>query len=215
MHGSQPNVSNGGDVPPIVLTSCEMLDAAHENARMAPAGGSAAGAGEASTAAKRREVSVGGRRVRTIDMHAHCVIPEALQIVGLKAESNERRGPGISEVGARRIAEMDAQGIDIEALSINPFWYRAEKDQAVEVVRINNERLAEFCGTYPDRITALASVTLQFPELAAEQLENAVKKLGLRGAAVGASCAGVDFSDRKFAPFWRTCEDLDVVVFIH
>ena len=215
MHGMQPNVSNGGGVPPIVFTSCEMLDAAHENARMAAAGGSAAGAGETSTAAQRREVSVGGRRVRTIDMHAHCVIPEALQIMGLTVESHERRGPGISEVGARRIAEMDAQGIDVEALSINPFWYRAEKDQAVEVVRINNQRLAEFCGTYPDRITAFASVTLQFPELAAEQLENAVKKLGLRGAAVGASCAGVDFSDPKFAPFWRKCEDLDVVVFIH
>jgi aminocarboxymuconate-semialdehyde decarboxylase len=215
MHGIQPNESNGGGVPPIVFTNCEMQDAAHENARMAAAGGSAAGAGEASTAAKRREVSVGGRRVRTIDIHAHCVIPETLQIMGLKVESHERRGPGISEVGARRIAEMDAQGIDVEALSINPFWYRAEKDQAVEVVRINNQRLAEFCGTYPDRITAFASVTLQFPELAAEQLENAVKKLGLRGAAVGASCAGVDFSDPKFAPFWRTCEDLDVLVFIH
>jgi aminocarboxymuconate-semialdehyde decarboxylase len=83
------------------------------------------------------------------------------------------------------------------------------------VEQANAERLAEFCATYPDRITAFASVTLQFPELAAEQLENAVKKLGLRGAAVGASCAGVDFSDPKFAPFWRTCEDLDVVVFIH
>ena len=117
MHGIQPNESNGGGVPPILFTSCEMLDAAHENARMAAAGGSASGAGESNTAAKRREVSVGGRRVRTIDMHAHCVIPEALQIMGLKVESHERRGPGISEVGARRIAEMDAQGIDIEALS--------------------------------------------------------------------------------------------------
>ena len=214
MHGMQTNVSPAGGVPPIVFTSCEMLDAAHENAHMAAAGGSAAGAG-ASTATKRREVTVGGRRVKTIDIHAHCVIPETLQIMGLKVEPHERRGPGISEVGARRIAEMDQQGIDIEALSINPFWYRAEKDQAVEVVRINNERLAEFCGTYPDRITAFASVTLQFPELAAEQLEHAVKKLGLRGAAVGASCAGVDFSDAKFQPFWKKCEDLDILVFIH
>ena len=113
MHGMQPSVSDGGGVPPIVFTSCEMLDAAHESARMAAAGGSAAGAGETSTAAQRREVSVGGRRVRTIDMHAHCVIPEALQIMGLTVESHERRGPGISEVGARRIAKMDAQGIDV------------------------------------------------------------------------------------------------------
>jgi aminocarboxymuconate-semialdehyde decarboxylase len=213
MHGVQPNVSDGGGVPPIVFTSCEMLDAAHENARMAAAGGSAAGAGGASTAAKRREVSVGGRRVRTIDVHAHCIVPKTYELMGRKMEDHQF--PDLDEVGPVRMAEMDAQGIDVEALSINPFWYRAEKDQAVEVVRINNQRLAECCGTYPDRIAAFASVTLQFPELAAEQLENAVKKLGLRGAAVSASCAGVDFSDPKFAPFWRKCEDLDVLVFIH
>src|ERR671917_264411 len=157
MHGMQPNVSDGGGVPPILFTSCEMLDAAHANARMAAADASAAGAGETSTAAQRREVSVGGRRVRTIDMHAHCVIPEALKIMGLTVESHERRGPGISEVGARRIAEMDAQGIDVEALSINPFWYRAEKDQAVEVVRINNQRLGGVCGDLPGWITAVGA----------------------------------------------------------
>ena len=63
----------------------------------------------------------------------------------------------------RRIREMDAQGIDVEVLSINPYWYKADRDTAAEVVRINNERLAEFSATYPDRITAFASVALQFP----------------------------------------------------
>src|SRR5918995_2907647 len=215
MHGIQPNVSNGGGVPPIVFTSCEMLDAAHENARMAAAGGSAAGEGETSTAAQRREVSVGGRRVRTIDVHAHCVIPETLKIMGLEVESHERRGPGISEVGARRIAEMDAQGIDVEALSINPRWYRAERDLVTQVIKIQNERLAEFCATYPDRFVAFASVALQFPDLAVQQLVHGVKKLGLRGAAVGASVAGLEFSDPKFHPFWAKAEELGVLIFIH
>ncbi len=202
-----------GAVPSIIFTDCDMRELPHEPMHMAAAGGSAGGGTQA--AGKRREVLVGGKRVKTIDVHAHCVIPETLKIMGLEVAHHELRGPGISEVGARRIAEMDAQGIDVEALSINPHWYKADKDQAAEVVRINNERLAEFCGTYPDRIVAFAAVALQFPELAVEQLEHAVKKQGLRGAAVGASCAGVDFSDAKFAPFWRKCEDLDVLVFIH
>jgi aminocarboxymuconate-semialdehyde decarboxylase len=140
-------------------------------------------------------------------------MPEALALQGKKA--NNERGPGIGEVGARRIAEMDAQGVDVEALSINPHWYNEGKDLAAEIVRINNTKLAEYCGTYPDRIVAFASVALQFPELAVEQLEHAVKKLGLRGAAVGASCAGVDFSDAKFHPFWAKCQELDILVFIH
>ena len=110
---------------------------------------------------------------------------------------------------------MDAQGIDMEALSINPRWYRAERDVVTQVIRIQNERLAEFCATYPDRFVAFASVALQFPDLAVQQLVDGVKKLGLRGAAVGASVAGDEFSDPKFHPFWAKAEELGVLIFIH
>ncbi|MGH7391499.1 MAG: amidohydrolase family protein, partial [Candidatus Rokuibacteriota bacterium] len=168
---------------------------------------------EAAVAGRRREVLVGGRRVKTIDVHAHCVIPEALALLGLKLE--DQRGPGIEEVGPKRIREMDAQGIDMEALSINPQWYGAERDLAARVVRIQNERLAEFCGAYPDRFVAFASVALQYPDLAVQQLVEGVKKLGLRGAAVGASVAGEEFSDPKFHPFWTKAEELGVLIFIH
>jgi aminocarboxymuconate-semialdehyde decarboxylase len=162
---------------------------------------------------RRRQVVVNGRRVKTIDVHAHCVIPKALDLLGLKLE--DQRGPGIGEVGARRIREMDEQGIDVEALSINPQWYKAERDLASEVIRIQNETLAEFCATYPDRFVAFASVALQHPDLAVQQLEHGVKKLGLRGAAVGASVAGYEFSDPKFHPFWAKAEELGVLIFIH
>ena len=151
---------------------------------------------------KRRQVVVGGKRVKTVDVHAHCVIAEALALVGKTVGEHEKRGAGISEVGPRRIGEMDAQGIDVEAISINPFWYRAERDVAAKICTLQNEKLAEFCATWPDRFVAFASVALQYPELAIEQLVHGVKKLGLRGAAVGGSVAGVDFSDPKFHPFW-------------
>jgi aminocarboxymuconate-semialdehyde decarboxylase len=195
-------------LPPIVFTDCNMVELPLQAMAAAPRSG-----GGAQPAARRREVSVNGKRVKTIDIHCHCVVPDTLALVGLSRE--HQRGPGIAEVGDRRIREMDEQGIDVEVLSINPYWYKADRDTAAEVVRINNERLTEFAASYPDRITAFCSVALQFPELAAEQLEHAVKKLGLKGPAVGASCAGVDFSDAKFHPFWKKCEDLDVLVFIH
>jgi len=180
----------------IAFTGCSVTNAAH-----AQAGG------------RRRQVAVNGRRVKTIDVHAHCVIPEALALLGQKLE--DQRGPGIGEVGSRRIAEMDEQGIDVEALSINPTWYKAERDVVTEVIRIQNEKLAGFCGTYPDRFVAFSSVALQFPDLAVEQLVHGVKKLGLRGAAVGASVAGDEFSDPKFHPFWAKAEELGVLIFIH
>jgi len=56
---------------------------------------------------------------------------------------------------------------------------------------------------------------LQFPDLAAEQLEEGVKKYGLRGAAIGGSVNGEELSDPKFHPFWAKAEQLGVVVFIH
>jgi len=206
----QVQSSTSGAMPPIVFTDCNMVETRGASRYAAPP---AADAGATKPASKRREVSVNGRRVRTIDVHCHCVIPETLTLVGLKSET--QRGPGIAEVGDRRIREMDETGIDVEVLSINPYWYSADRDKAAEVVRINNERLAEFSATYPDRITAFCSVALQFPELAAEQLEHAVKKLGLKGPAVGASCAGKDFSDPIFHVFWKKCEDLGVLTFIH
>ncbi len=170
-------------------------------------------AAQAQAGGRKRQVVVNGRRVKTIDVHAHCVVEAALNLMGKKLA--DQRGPGLGEVGARRIAEMDEQGIDVEALSINPFWYKAERDVAAQVVKINNEKLAEWCGAHPDRFVAFASVALQFPDLAVQQLENGVKKLGLRGAAVGASVAGVEFADPKFHPFWAKAEELGVLIFIH
>jgi aminocarboxymuconate-semialdehyde decarboxylase len=183
----------------MTFTGCSVTDAAQAQ----PGGG------------RRRQVVVGGRRVKTIDVHAHCVVPEALKLMGKTASANEQRGPGISEVGLRRIREMDEQGIDVEAISINPFWYKAERDIASQVVKINNETLAEWCAAHPDRFVGFASVALQFPDLAIQQLEHGIKKLGMRGAAVGASVAGDEFSDPKFHPFWAKAEELGVLIFIH
>ena len=116
---------------------------------------------------------------------------------------------------SERLATMDAQGIDVQALSINAYWYKAERDVAEAVIRLQNERLAEVCGQHPDRFVAFASVALQHPDLAARQLEEGMKKHGLRGAAVGGSVEGLELSDPKFNPFWKKAEELGALVFIH
>jgi aminocarboxymuconate-semialdehyde decarboxylase len=114
-----------------------------------------------------------------------------------------------------RLRAMDAQGIDVEALSINPYWYPADRDVAAELIRIQNESLAEICAAQPDRFVAFASVALQHPDLAAEQLEQGVRRYGLRGAGVGGSVEGRELSDPRFHPFWAKAEALGVLVFIH
>ena len=64
-----------------------------------------------------------------------------------------------------------------------------------QIVKVQNEKLAELCAARPERFAAFASLTLQFPDLAVQQLETAIKKQGLRGAAIGGSVLGEDFSD--------------------
>jgi aminocarboxymuconate-semialdehyde decarboxylase len=86
-------------------------------------------------------------------------------------------------------------------------------DLAKQVVKIQNEKLAEACAA--ERFVAFATVALQHPELAAEQLEEGMKKHGLRGAGIGGSVNGQEISDPKFNPFWAKAEQLGAVVFIH
>jgi aminocarboxymuconate-semialdehyde decarboxylase len=130
--------------------------------------------------------------VKTVDIHAHCAVLEALALLGHKLAGPQLHTDldMVAEV-ALRIKVMDDQGIDVEALSINPTWYGiADRDLAKQIIDIQNEKLAEACGRNPDRFVAFASVALQFPDLAAEQLEQGVKRYGLRGAAIGRRANG-------------------------
>jgi aminocarboxymuconate-semialdehyde decarboxylase len=143
-------------------------------------------------------------------VHAHCHIPEALALIGKKVSV-----PGLV-VGPERIAAMDEQGIDIEALSINPnFWDKEERDVQARIVQVQNEKLAEFCAKEKERFVSLASVALAHPDLAAAQLDEAVKKLGMRGALIGGSVNGVELADPRLHPFWAKAEQLGVLIFIH
>jgi len=82
-------------------------------------------------------------------------------------------------------------------------------------VLAQNEGLAQWVGRHPDRFVATASVALQHPELAAEQLQDGVKRLGLRGASIGGHVNGEDLSLGKYDPFWSKAAELGVPVFMH
>lgn len=173
-------------------------------------------AGTAVAAPLRRETIVAGKRARVIDVHAHCAVPEAMALMGLKLGGPILRPDlDVAMTAAERIAVMDEQGIDVEAISINPYWYQAERDLASQLIRMQNEALAHLCATHPERFVAYASVALQYPDLAAQQLEEGVRKYGLRGAAIGGSVNGEEISAPKFHPFWAKAEELGVLVFIH
>ena len=169
----------------------------------------------ASGQATRRQVMLGGRRVPVIDMHAHCVIPVQDLVKGTPL-SRLGGGGGNNILGPQRLEIMDQQGIDIQTLSINGYWwYAAEQELSRNIVQAQNEGLAKWVASHPDRFVALASVALQHPELAAGQLDDAVKRLNLRGASIGGHVNGEDLSLPKYDPFWAKAAELGVLVLIH
>jgi aminocarboxymuconate-semialdehyde decarboxylase len=167
--------------------------------------------------AARRLVRVKGKRIKTVDVHAHCAIPKASALLRRPGAPAPADGPLTLEgqTLADRLAVMDTQGIDVSVLSINPNWYDRDRDLAAQVIDVQNEGLAEFCASHADRFAAFASVALQFPDLAAQQIERGMKTMGFRGAAIGGSVAGSELADPKFHPFWAKAEELGAVVFIH
>ncbi len=203
----------------ILFTGCCCAEFSRALAAIWPPAVPQAGAG-----GKRRNVVIGGRRVAVVDVHSHVRVPEVWDLVkdriareGKLGDMQQANPDNIGNVHNvdKRLADLDEMGIDVQAVSVNPFWYWTDADLARQIIHIQNQKIAELCSAHPDRFVGLATVALQHPSLAAEQLEDAVKKQGMRGCAIGGSVNGEDLSAAKFHPFWAKAEELETLVFIH
>lgn len=167
---------------------------------------------------QRRQVSIGNRRIKVVDVHGHFIAPEELDLIkdtNLAGNiSNQINGPLV--LGPARLRTLDERGIDVQVLSHQGgWWYKTDRDLARSLIKVQNERLAAWCAANPDRFVGLASVALQHPDLAAQQLEEAVKTLGLRGVGIAGHAGGEVPSSPKFDPFWAKVQELGVPVFVH
>lgn len=173
--------------------------------------------------------------VRVIDMHNHLVAPEVVAFLEREgAHYNTRlverdgqrffviqdtaRRPlhaRISQVEAR-LSDMDAEGIDIQAISCVPFvmYPEVSAELGLTIARINNDALAAACARLPDRFVPLASVPLQDPPAAARELERAAH-LGLRGVEIPPNVLGQGLDEPQFEVFWEAAEALHMVVCMH
>ena len=174
--------------------------------------------GQGSRAPARRQAMLGGRRIRVVDIHAHCVVPEVWGIVKdtplADNVRNNLTGP-LALGNPQRLRDMDEQGVDYQAINVNGWGYSADRALARDMVTVQNERISQWCADHPDRFVGMATLSLQYPDLAADQLDEAVRKLGLKGAAIGGSVEGEELSARKFDPFWAKAEELGVLIFMH
>lgn len=164
-----------------------------------------------------------------IDVHSH-IVPEAF------VHGDEVHYPldGTSEVHMmplrpahnfeaetmynvpRRLRDMDAQGIDMHVLSLQPiFTPSLPVERAIPISRGINNAFAEIVAASPKRFIALADLPMQSPEDAAKELERAVRDLGLRGVEICSQIAGKNLDEPEFGVFFRKAQELDVPIFIH
>jgi aminocarboxymuconate-semialdehyde decarboxylase len=187
---------------------------------VAAATASAVVGGDSFAQGTRRRAMIAGRRVTVVDVHAHTFVPEVWDLVkdtplAASAKNNLTGAIALGPGTAVRLQYMDKEGIDYQAINVNAWGYAADRALARDLIQLQNEKIAAAVAAHPDRFVGMATVALQHPDLAADQLDNAVKKLGLRGAAIGGSVEGQELSDRKFDPFWAKAEQLGVLLFMH
>ncbi|MGB7694893.1 MAG: amidohydrolase family protein [Pseudolabrys sp.] len=175
--------------------------------------------------------------VRTIDTHTHILTEEtvallrkeapkvpvtitpvdaesaALDVGGVVYRPFPRGGFDL----AHRLRDMDAMGVDVQVLSVTPQTYLYNQDASLGAMTaaIQNDQIAKLVKQNPQRFMGIATLPMQAPEKAADELKRAMTTLNLRGTMFASNIIGKNLDDPSFEPVWATAEELGAFVFIH
>ena len=169
-----------------------------------------------------------------IDIHAHLGVPAAEAVLrpyaaqvpamgfsspdsdAVNRELFARIGRKLSSID-ERLVDMDAAGIDIQALSPLPGQtiYAAPPDLAREAARITNDAIAAAVARHPDRLVGMGVLPLQAPEFAIAEMKRCTKELGLRGIETSSHVNGRELSDPQFRPVFAAAEEMGILIFLH
>ena len=176
-------------------------------------------------------------RRRTIDFHAHVVVPEVYELAGGHNVFSELPAdPGVTDemrdgIKARarlvlgrmsdigeRIARMDAMGVDVQVLSaslVHQGLEWADAQLSLRLARTTNDWIARAVEMRPQRLIGLGTLPLHVPSLAVAELERCMGELSLKGVAISTTAAGMELGDAALRAFWAKAEALGAVVYIH
>jgi len=175
---------------------------------------------------RHRPVMVNGKRMLTVDIHAHSYVHDVWPLVEDSGkvgylESVVNTPPLKNKMDVNnvdfRLQQMDEQGIDVQAVSLHVGQYHhwADRDLATQIIKTQNEKIAELCALHPERFVGMGAVSLQHPDLAIQQMKHGIKALDMRGFMITASIEGEELASPRFHPFWAAAEELGTVIFIH
>jgi len=132
------------------------------------------------------------------------------------AGGDGERARRLLEIGPGRLAAMDEAGIDVAVLSLTtPGVQNLAPDNAVELARLANDRLAASVREYPDRLQGFACLPTPAPQAAARELERAVRELGLNGAMMFGRTRDRNFDLPEFWPIFEAAAALKAPLYVH
>jgi predicted TIM-barrel fold metal-dependent hydrolase len=122
----------------------------------------------------------------------------------------------LEDLGASRLKDMDAMGIDVQILSHTASGIPLiPASEAVPLARAINDQLAEVIRTHPDRFAGFATLPTPDPEAAATELERSVNTLGFKGAMIYGRTNDRFLDDPSLRPILETAAALDVPIYLH
>ena len=174
-------------------------------------------------------------RQRVIDIHAHYFPQAYLDLLAAEGApygaGYRQEADGFTLVGAgrplgplpmkfidlaQRVAEMDATGVDVQALSLtSPMVYWAEPDLSLRLSRAFNDAASAASEQHPGRFVGLMTLPMLDPDRAIEELERASRLPGMRGVYMGTNIEDRDLSDELFTPVFARIEQLGLPVLLH
>jgi hypothetical protein len=160
--------------------------------------------------------------MRTITLEEHYATPEFMDGPGrhltgqAQVIGGDRVIEDLCDLDERRIAAMDAAGIDVQVLSLSaPGVEQLAAPVAVALARVVNDRLAAAVRRHPDRFAGFAALPTPAPETAADELERTVREHGFKGAMINGHSRGRYLDDEFFWPILERAEALGVPLYLH
>jgi uncharacterized protein len=166
--------------------------------------------------------------MRTVALEEHFTVPALVRRINPEAISRRGFGkrsllPGrrnplelLPEIGAERLASMDASGISVQVLSTSgPGADLVAGAEGVAIAREMNDALAEAIARHPDRFAGFAHLPMREPEAAAKELTRTVETLKFHGALINGTTEDRFLDDPRFEPILAAAEALDVPIYLH
>ncbi len=161
--------------------------------------------------------------MRTITLEEHFASPGFFNGPGREFKERAEKSGGrdaeffarLGDLGDKRLAEMDAAGIDMQVLSLQyPGTEQCEQAEAIAVARETNDFLAAAVKKNPARFAGFAALPTGTPDKAAEELDRRVRA-GFKGAIINGHNRGRYLDDKFYWPILECAEQLKVPIYLH